>query len=146
MSSCNNFLGTGPPQFAEENYHIWAKKMKSYLKALNLWEAIEDGPNPTPLGPDPTLSQIKEVWEKLKDEFEGSEKVKSIKLLTLKREFELLRMKDRENVEDYSSKLLDLVNKIRLLGEEIIDKRIVEKIMMNLPAKFEAKSLVIIKL
>lgn len=59
MSSSSNFLGTRPPQFAGENYHIWAIKMKSYLQALNLWEAIEDGPNPAPLGPDPTLSQIK---------------------------------------------------------------------------------------
>lgn len=55
----SNFLGTGPPLFNGENYQIWAIKMKAYLKALNLWEAVEDGGDPTTLGPDPTLAQIK---------------------------------------------------------------------------------------
>lgn len=57
--SSSNFLGTGPPQFAGENYHIWAIKMKAYLMALNLWEAVEDDGEPEPLGADPTLTQIK---------------------------------------------------------------------------------------
>ena len=33
--------------------------MKSYLKALNLWEAIKDGKEPAPVRPNPTLSHIK---------------------------------------------------------------------------------------
>ncbi|KAL0373814.1 UNVERIFIED_CONTAM: Retrovirus-related Pol polyprotein from transposon RE1 [Sesamum radiatum] len=63
----------------------------------------------------------KEAWDKLRDEFEGSERVKMVKLLTLKMEFEMLRMKDGEIVKEYSSKFLDTVNKIRLLGEDFSD-------------------------
>ncbi|KAL0416080.1 UNVERIFIED_CONTAM: Retrovirus-related Pol polyprotein from transposon TNT 1-94 [Sesamum latifolium] len=81
----------------------------------------------------------KEVWDKLRDEFEGSERVKMVKLLTLKREFEMLRMKDGETVKEYSSKLLDIVNKIRLLGEDFSNLKVVEKMLISLPTRFEAK-------
>ncbi|KAF2301679.1 hypothetical protein GH714_028650 [Hevea brasiliensis] len=144
MASSNNSLGNGPPMFNGENYHIWEIKMKSYLKALNLWDAVENGADPPPLGPNPTLNQIKnfeeasvrkpkaltclhssvtdviftrimayetpkEVWDKLKEEFEGSDRVKKVKLRTLKREFEMLRMKEDETVKQYASKLMELV-------------------------------------
>ncbi|KAL0312717.1 UNVERIFIED_CONTAM: hypothetical protein Sradi_5671000 [Sesamum radiatum] len=62
-----------------------------------------------------------------------------VKLLTLKREFEMLRMKDGETVKEYSSKILDTVNKIRLLGEDFSDLKVVEKMLISLPARFEAK-------
>ncbi|KAF2292409.1 hypothetical protein GH714_022049 [Hevea brasiliensis] len=63
MASSNNSLGNGPPMFNGENYHIWEIKMKSYLKALNLWDAVENGADPPPLGPNPTLNQIKNFEE-----------------------------------------------------------------------------------
>ncbi|KAF3652820.1 hypothetical protein FXO38_15911 [Capsicum annuum] len=120
----NSFLGTGPLMFTGENYHIRIIKMKAYLKALSLWEAVESENDPPPLGPNTTIAQMKnyedakskkpkaltylhsalsdviftrimscetpkEVWEKLNEEFDGSERVKYIKLLTLKREFEM---------------------------------------------------------
>ncbi|XP_055824382.1 uncharacterized protein LOC129892876 [Solanum dulcamara] len=138
----NNFLGAGPPMFTGENYHIWVIKMKVYLKALSLWETIESEDDSPPLGPNPTVAQMKiyedskssipkaltclhsalsdviftrimtcetpkEAWEKLKEEFDGNDRVKAVKLLTLKREFEMLK--------------------------------VVEKMMISLPARFESK-------
>ena len=41
----------------------------------------------------------KEVWEKLKEEFDGSDRVKTVKLLTLKKEFEMLRMKEGDTIK-----------------------------------------------
>lgn len=35
----------------------------------------------------------KEAWDKLKEEFEGSDRVKAFKLLTLKMEYEMLKRK-----------------------------------------------------
>lgn len=57
------------------------------------------------------IKSPKEVWDKLKLEFEGNNKVKSVNLRTLKREFDLMKMKDGENVKDYTSRLLDVANK-----------------------------------
>ena len=170
----NSFLGAGPPMFTGENYHIWVIKMKAYLKALSLWETIESEDDPLPLGPNPTVAQMKnyedaksrkpkaltclhsalsdviftrimacetpkEVWEKLKEEFDGSDRVKAVKLLTLKREFEMLRMKEGDTVKEYSAKLIEIVNKVRLFGETFPDSRVVEKMMISLPARFESK-------
>nr|KYP32686.1 hypothetical protein KK1_046560 [Cajanus cajan] len=56
------------------------------------------------------LETPKQVWDKIQDEFEGSSRVKSIKLLTLKKEFELMKTKDNESIKDYSGKLMDVVN------------------------------------
>ncbi|PNX87227.1 resistance protein, partial [Trifolium pratense] len=30
------------PVFEGENYHLWAIRMKAYLEANDLWEAVED--------------------------------------------------------------------------------------------------------
>ncbi|KAL0373817.1 UNVERIFIED_CONTAM: hypothetical protein Sradi_3297400 [Sesamum radiatum] len=81
----------------------------------------------------------KEAWDKLRDEFEGSERVKMVKLLILKMEFEMLRMKDGETIKEYSSKFLDTVNKIRLLGEDLSDLKVVEKMLMSLPTRLPTK-------
>ncbi|RVW24539.1 Retrovirus-related Pol polyprotein from transposon TNT 1-94 [Vitis vinifera] len=85
------------------------------------------------------LETPKLVWDKLQGEFEGSERVKTVRLLTLKREFELMKMKDDESVKDYSGRLMDVVNQMRLLGEAFTDQKVVEKIMVSMPQKFEAK-------
>jgi hypothetical protein len=47
------------------------------------------------------------------------------------------RMKESETVKEYSNKLLDIVNQIRRLGYEFSDSRIVQKILVSLPERFE---------
>ena len=48
------------------------------------------------------------------------------------------RMNESETIKDYSDRLLDIVNKVRLLGTEFTDSRIVQKILVTVPEKFEA--------
>ncbi|GJW27234.1 retrovirus-related pol polyprotein from transposon TNT 1-94 [Tanacetum coccineum] len=64
------------------------------------------------------LETPKAVWDKLQENFEGTDRVKAVRLLTLKREFELLRMKDDELVKNYSTRMMDVVNQMRLHGEQ----------------------------
>nr|KYP47879.1 hypothetical protein KK1_030449 [Cajanus cajan] len=86
------------------------------------------------------LETPKQVWDKIQDEFEGNSRVKSIRLLTLKRKFELMKMKDNESVKDYSGRLMDVVNQMRLLGEtSFTDQKVVDNIMVSVPKRFEAK-------
>jgi len=54
-------------------------------------------------------------------------------------EFELMKMRDNEYVKDYSSRLIDVVNQMRLLCKAFADHKVVEKIMVSVPQKFEAK-------
>ena len=85
------------------------------------------------------LETAKQIWDRLKESFEGNERVKAIKLLTLSREYEMLRMKENESVKGYSSKLMELVNHMRLYGEVMEDHKMVKKILVSLLEKFEAK-------
>ena len=57
--------------------------------------------------------------------------------LNLIRKFELQKMKESETVKEYSDRLLSIVNKVRLLGTKFKDSRIVEKILVTVPERYE---------
>ncbi|XP_031127658.1 uncharacterized protein LOC116029757 [Ipomoea triloba] len=86
-----------------------------------------------------TCKTAKQAWVLLKNEYEGNDRTKRMQVLNLKREFEMQKMKERESLKDYSERLKKVVNKIRLLGEELPDDRVVEKILVTLPERFESK-------
>ncbi|GJU28831.1 retrovirus-related pol polyprotein from transposon TNT 1-94 [Tanacetum coccineum] len=48
-------------------------------------------------------------------------------------------MKDDELVKDYSARMMDVVNQMRLHEEVVKDDKVVKKIMISVPQKFEAK-------
>ncbi|XP_016558044.1 uncharacterized protein LOC107857713 [Capsicum annuum] len=133
----NNFPIPSPLIFSGENYSIWDLKMRTYLRAYDLWDVVEVGGEVNPLPNNPTMAQIKnhreevsknckalsciqsalsevifarvmasenakEAWDKLKEEFHGSDKIRQIKVINLRREFEILRMKDSETIEEFS--------------------------------------------
>ncbi|XP_070049773.1 uncharacterized protein [Nicotiana tomentosiformis] len=81
----------------------------------------------------------KEAWVTLKQEYQESERGKQNQILNLKRDFESLRMQDYETIAKYSDRISLIVNKIRLLGEDFKDDRIVEKILVIIPDRFESK-------
>ncbi|GKU89064.1 hypothetical protein SLEP1_g3255 [Rubroshorea leprosula] len=80
-----------------------------------------------------------EAWDTLKKEFDGSSQVKGNKIVTVKRQFEMLKMQETEIVHQYTNKLMDVVNLIRLHGEEFPDRGVVGKIIVSVPNKFEFK-------
>jgi len=61
------------PLFTGQNFGVWAVKMETYLKALDLWEIVESDRQPTPLGNNPTIAQMK---------FFNEEKAKRFKALS----------------------------------------------------------------
>ena len=54
----------------------------------------------------------KAIWESMKQKYQGSTKVRRAQLQALKREFELLSMKEGEEVDKYISRTLTVVNKM----------------------------------
>jgi hypothetical protein len=79
----------------------------------------------------------KQAWDILKSSYQGNDRVKTVKLQTLRTRFETLRMKESENVDQFMTRVMGIVNQIRLTGETITDQRFVEKILRSLPKKFE---------
>ncbi|KAH0636428.1 hypothetical protein KY290_036873 [Solanum tuberosum] len=86
-----------------------------------------------------TCESAKKVWDMLKQEFQGSDGTRQMQILNLRKEFEMLRMKETEKVKDYIDRIMKIINHIRLLGKNVEEQRIVEKVMVTLPEKFEAK-------
>ena len=50
-----------------------------------------------------------------------------------------MKMKDTEMVKEFTDRILKVVNQLRVLGEELSDKRVVEKVLVSLPERFESK-------
>ncbi|XP_057746552.1 uncharacterized protein LOC130965813 [Arachis stenosperma] len=85
-----------------------------------------------------TLKTPKAIWDYLKEEYAGDERIRGMQVLSLMRKFEMQRMKDSETIKEYSDRLLSIANKVRLLGTEFTDSRIVEKILVTVPERYEA--------
>jgi hypothetical protein len=85
----------------------------------------------------------KQAWDILETSYQGTIKVKISKLQTLRREFENLQMKDSNSIEQFTYRVIDLVNQIRKNGDELADQKVVDKVLRSLPRKFDAIVVVI---
>ncbi|XP_028075613.1 uncharacterized protein LOC114277860 [Camellia sinensis] len=120
------------PTMAQIKNHKKMRQRKSKAKA-SLFVAVSSSIFTRTM----TLKTANEIWDFLKKEYERNERVKGMQVLNLIREFEMQRMKESETIKDYSDKLLDIVNKVRLLGTDFSDSRIVQKILVTVLEKFE---------
>ncbi|XP_075518328.1 uncharacterized protein LOC142552522 [Primulina tabacum] len=85
-----------------------------------------------------SLKTEKEIWDYLKIEYKGDERIRGMQVLDLVRDFELQKMKETEIIKEYSDKPLNIANRVKLLGSSLEDSRIVEKILVIVPERFEA--------
>ena len=72
----------------------------------------------------------------MKKKFGGNERVKRSLLQTLRRDFEILEMKNEEKIDDYFGRVMGVSNKMRSNREDMTDSKIVEKILRTLTDKF----------
>ena len=79
----------------------------------------------------------KEAWDILVKYYEGGEKVKVVKLQTLRRQYELSSMGEDEKVAEYVSKVQKLVHLMKGCGETITGKMIVENVIRTLTSHFD---------
>ncbi|TXG53497.1 hypothetical protein EZV62_022666 [Acer yangbiense] len=82
-------------------------------------------------------TSAKEAWDILKEEFHCSEKVRIVKLQTLRRELENIKMKDSETAKNYYARIKEIVNQMKAYGETISDKKVVEKILVSVTGKYD---------
>ncbi|XP_070664638.1 uncharacterized protein [Malus domestica] len=88
-------------------------KMKD-LKAKNhLFQAIDRSILETILNKD----TAKNIWDSLKQKYQGTSRVKRAQLQALHKEFEMLHMKVGESVNDYFGRNLIIANKMRIHEE-----------------------------
>ena len=83
-----------------------------------------------------TKGTSKAIWDLMKQKYQGSTKVKRAQFQALRREFELLAMKEGEKVESFLGRTLTVVNKMKSNGETMEQSIVVGKILRLLTAKF----------
>ncbi|XP_038896515.1 keratin, type II cytoskeletal 2 epidermal-like [Benincasa hispida] len=79
----------------------------------------------------------KAAWDKLQLTHRGANRVKKVRLQTLRGEFESLQMKETEVIAEYHTKVMAVVNQLRQNGEEITDVHVMEEVLRSLNIKFE---------
>nr|KYP71345.1 Signal peptidase complex catalytic subunit SEC11C [Cajanus cajan] len=118
---------------ATQKMELKENKQKNSKALFILQQVVTDTIFPRIMG----ATTSKEAWNTLQEEFEGSEKIRAVKLQTLRHNFELLNMEESETVKDYYSKIKEIINQMRAYGENILDKKIVEKILISVPCKYD---------
>jgi hypothetical protein len=113
--------------------------MKALMRGEKIWDAVEPKDDKTV---DETMDQralsaiyqgipedmlpliaeketSAEAWETIKTNRLGDDRIKEVRVQTLKSEFDRLRMKDSESVDDFALRMQTITNEIHLLGEKV---------------------------
>lgn len=78
----------------------------------------------------------KKAWDAIKTMCLGADRVKKAKVQILKADFESLKMKDIEMLDEFCMKLSGSVANIRALGEDVEERYVVKKLLRALPSRF----------
>ena len=81
----------------------------------------------------------KHACEKIKCVYEGVSKVKKSKLHTYKGQFEILKMKEEENIREYLLRVDEYSNAMIGLGGEIKEREVIDKVLRTFPMKYDSK-------
>ncbi|XP_060211697.1 uncharacterized protein LOC132639253 [Lycium barbarum] len=142
MDSETPFTALAPPVFKNEGYQIWAARIEAHMEANDLWEVVEEDYEVPPLPANPSMAQIKNQKEKKTRKSKARATLFAVvsfeifvRIMTMKSAFE---MKDSETIREYSDRLLSIANNVRLLAYEFPDSRLVQKILVTAPERFEA--------
>ena len=119
---------------AAEGQHklIEGQKLKD-LKVKNyLFQAIDRNVMETILNRDTS----KGIWDSIKQKYQGSTKVKRAQLQALRKEFEILHMKEGETVNSLFGRTLTIANKMKTHGDTMSQTTINEKFLRSMISKF----------
>jgi hypothetical protein len=108
---------------AEKDSKLCDLKVKNYL-----FQSIDRTIMETILVKD----SAKDIWDAIHRKYQGSTKVKLAQLQALRKEFEILAMKEGETIDEYIVRTLSIANKMAAHGEKMDQTLVVEKILMML--------------
>jgi len=79
----------------------------------------------------------KEAWDILEKAYKGDDRVKQVRLQTLRGKLESMRMRETEGVAEYITRVETVTNQLARNGETLPTSRVVEKILRSLTNDFE---------
>ena len=78
----------------------------------------------------------KNIWDSMKQKFQGSTQVKRSQIQALRKDFETLYMKEGESVNSYFGRTLKVAKSMKACGENMKENIIIKKILRSMTAKF----------
>ncbi|KAK9053340.1 hypothetical protein SSX86_029973 [Deinandra increscens subsp. villosa] len=144
------------PMLNQMNYAIWSVKMKAIFNVHGLWDVVQPAEgavidakkNSAAIAylfqsmPEDLIIQVaslesaKEIWNSIKTRHIGVERVKTARLQTLKMEYEALKMKDNESIDEFAGKLSAIATRSSNLGTTIQEPALVRKLLDSVPERF----------
>ncbi|XP_062232775.1 uncharacterized protein LOC133930086 [Phragmites australis] len=145
------------PMLTRSNYTTWVIKMKVFVRAQGIWDAIEhedlkekvdmkkyqialtaiyQGISEETLLAISEKETSKEAWECIKMMYQGAKCIKDARVQTLREELDGLQIKSTESVDDFVMKVNSIASTIRGLGDKMEDSYVVRKILKATPNKF----------
>ncbi|XP_021996329.1 uncharacterized protein LOC110893531 [Helianthus annuus] len=125
-------LGTNPTEEATATHRESVKKDKRALHII--YQSVND----TIFERIALAKTSKEAWDILHKSYRGETRVKTIKLQSLRCEFDALNMKEGESIEEYFNRTISIVNQLRMNEDNISEQQVVEKILRSLTRNFES--------
>lgn len=149
-----NTISLQCPLLSSTNYTVWPMKMRSIFNVHGVWEMIEPGTNQDAkknnlaiallfqaIPEEQTLkignlATAKEMWATLKTRHLGADRIREARLQTLMGEFENLKMKDQEVIDNFANKLSEYASRAASLGSVIEETKLVKIFLNGLPKRF----------
>jgi hypothetical protein len=128
------------------NYSEWLLVMQVNLQAAKLWDATELGTDDYRKYQSALVALLRTVreemevglsaadaWVAIQAVQMGGDRIKEATTDKLHRDFGDLQFKSGECVEDFSLRVSAIANKLRGLGDKILDKEVIKKILHFVP-------------
>lgn len=145
---------TSFPLLTRTNYPSWSLLMKVIMEAWHMWKAVEIGDveyEEDRLAMEAILRSVppemvltlgakktaKEAWDTIKTLRIGVERVRESKAQTLRLQYEEIRFKAGEQVDDFALRLQGLVNELTMLGDHIDNKMVILKFLRVVPRQYK---------
>jgi hypothetical protein len=136
------------------NYSDWALVMRVQLQGQGRWEVVEHGVGdyhddrealgailravpPEMLRSLAVKETAKEAWDTLKTLRVGSERVREARAQTRRSEFDNIRFKDGEKVEQFAMRLTGIMHDLEVLGDGVTEHKAVLKFLRVVPKRFK---------
>ncbi|CAM0873611.1 unnamed protein product [Alopecurus aequalis] len=140
------------PPLTATNYFEWALIMKVNMEAQRVWDAVEGAGSfsqdraalaailrAVPPEMHSTLAvkaTAKEAWDAIKTMRVGDARVREAKAQTLLKEFDAVRMRSGETLDELAMRMNGIANKLRTLGENLDEVKVVKKLLRIVPSKY----------
>ncbi|GKA35077.1 copia-type polyprotein [Tanacetum coccineum] len=110
--------------------------MNALLGSHDVWEIAEKGIKK--VNDECSLSTTQRVdLKKARKKDQRIDKVKRVRLQTLREEFKKLQMEEFDCISDYFTRVLTISNEMKRNGKSLSYTRVIEKILRSLPQSFD---------